>query len=54
MENKWLEYCLSQKENVKRRWREMMHRDLDLENPKTLTEKIQWLKIYDSNLLKTY
>lgn len=27
--------------------------ELDLKNPKTLNEKIQWLKIYDSSSLKT-
>lgn len=27
--------------------------DLDLENPKTFNEKIQWLKLYDSTPLKT-
>ena len=27
--------------------------DLDLDNPKTLNEKIQWLKLYDSTPIKT-
>lgn len=30
-----------------------MNKKLDLENPKTFDEKIQWLKIYDSTPLKT-
>lgn len=30
-----------------------MNRFLDIRNPKTLSEKIQWLKLYDSNQLKT-
>lgn len=27
---------------------------LDIQHPRTFTEKIQWLKIYDSTLLKTF
>lgn len=27
---------------------------LDLEHPRTFTEKIQWMKVYNSNFLKTY
>ena len=32
---------------VKRRFRYDMGRELDLENPVTYTEKLQWLKLYD-------
>lgn len=36
------------------RWfKEKTGEDLDLENPKTFNEKIQWLKLYDSTALKT-
>lgn len=31
----------------------LMHRPLDLDNPRTYTEKIQWLKLYDRNPLYT-
>ena len=31
-----------------------MGRPLHLDNPKTFTEKMQWLKIFDSTFLKTY
>ena len=34
-------------------FREKTGEDLDLENPKTFNEKIQWLKLYDSTALKT-
>jgi len=30
-------------------YREMMGRKLDLNNPQTFNEKLQWLKIYDRN-----
>lgn len=32
---------------LKRNYRIRMGRELDLENPKTYTEKLQWLKLYD-------
>lgn len=55
MENKtWEEYCISQIPYLKQRWNLIMNNTpLDLVNPKRLTEKIQWLKIYDSTDLKT-
>ena len=31
----------------------LMHRPLDLDNPRSYTEKIQWLKLYDRNPLYT-
>lgn len=33
-------------------YRKRMKRSLDLKHPKTLTEKIQWLKLYERNALK--
>ena len=50
----WLEFCKSFIPKVKEQYKSRVGKVLDLENPKTLTEKIQWLKIYDSNFLKTY
>jgi len=34
-------------EYLKRKFRACMGKELDLENPKTLNEKLQWLKLYD-------
>lgn len=47
------EWCISQKELVRLQFRQIMCYELDLENPKTISEKLNWLKIYDSTLLKT-
>lgn len=32
---------------LKMQFRKMMHRRLDLDNPRTLNEKLQWLKLHD-------
>lgn len=50
----WLDYCKSFIPKLKAYYKQMMHMDLNLENPKLYTEKVQWLKIYDSSFLKTY
>lgn len=50
----WLEYCKTFKEKCKANYQRMMGKPLNLENPKTFTEKLQWLKIYDSTFLKSY
>lgn len=34
-------------EIVKRLWKYRMHTDLDLNNPQTFNEKLQWLKLHD-------
>jgi glycosyltransferase involved in cell wall biosynthesis len=34
-------------------WQRIMGTELDLDNPRTLNEKIQWLKLYDSTPIKT-
>ena len=34
-------------------YKRITEEDLDLDNPKTLNEKIQWLKLYDSTPIKT-
>ena len=36
-------------EYLKRLFRQQMGYELDLDNPKTLNEKLQWLKLYDRN-----
>lgn len=45
----WKEYCLSKKDALKK-----MFPNENIDNPKTLSEKLQWLKIYDSTYLKAY
>lgn len=50
----WIDYCKSKIEDLKRYYRQIMGKNLNLENPITFTEKQQWLKIYDSTFLKTY
>jgi len=47
-------WCEAQKDNVKKQFRDVMGYELNLDNPQTLCEKLNWLKIYDSNFLKTY
>ncbi len=44
----------SQKEKILKKWYyKTCGRTIDLENPRTFNEKIQWLKLYDSTELKT-
>ena len=40
---------MSDEEFLRRKFKICMKRELDLENPKTFNEKLQWLKIYDHN-----
>ncbi len=42
-------HSLSDEEYIKRLWKYKMDKPLDLENPKTFCEKMQWLKIHDHN-----
>lgn len=39
---------------MKARFKQMMGREPDLANPKRFTDKLEWLKAYDSTFLKTY
>lgn len=54
MSDMWLNYCKSFIPRIKSRHKEMLGRDCDLDNPKRITDKIEWLKVYDSTYLKTY
>lgn len=45
----WKNYCLSKEDELQK-----MFPSKNIKNPKTLTEKIQWLKIHDSTFLKSY
>lgn len=47
------DWCISNKDKVKQQFRQIMGYDLDLENPRTISEKLNWLKVYDSIFLKT-
>lgn len=38
---------------LKRMYKTFLGKDLNLKNPKTFSEKIQWLKLYDNSPLKT-
>lgn len=38
---------------LKKKYKVLMHRNLDLDCPKLYTEKLQWLKLYDRNPLYT-
>ncbi len=42
---------MSDKFYIKTLWRMIMGYELDLDNPKTFNEKLQWLKLYDHNPL---
>lgn len=40
---------ISDKRYLKMKYKYMFGKDLDLKNPKTFNEKLQWLKLYDRN-----
>lgn len=40
--------------NILQMYKDIFNKDCNIENPQKFTEKIQWLKIYDSTPLKTY
>ena len=42
-----LHFILPEKQYLKVRYRLTMGKKLDLDNPKTMNEKLQWLKLYD-------
>lgn len=44
---------LSDEEWIKEKFRRQFHREVDLDNPQTFNEKLQWLKLYDRNPLYT-
>ena len=48
------EWCISQKDKVKNQFKQLMGYEPNLDNPKTICEKLNWMKIYDSTFLKTY
>lgn len=48
------EWCKTFESGVKEFYKKNLKRTLNLTEPKLFTEKIQWLKIYDSTFLKSY
>ena len=40
---------LSDKEYINKLWKRIMDYPLDLDNPKTFNEKLQWLKLFNRN-----
>ena len=50
----WERYCRLFIPRLVETYRKCTGRKLDINNPVTFTEKIQWLKIYDSTMLKTF
>lgn len=50
----WKEYCESYIPKIKEQYFKRVGKVLNLENPVSFTEKIQWLKVYDSSFNKTY
>ena len=54
MTDNWLKYCTSFIPQIKARHKQMTGHTCNLDNPIRLTDKMEWLKIYDSTFLKTY
>ena len=42
---------MSDEDFIKKKWKVRMHYELNLDNPQTFNEKLQWLKIHDRNPL---
>src|SRR5690606_23363872 len=49
----WRHRFLNEKKFLKNRFKRRMGYELNLDNPKALNEKIQWLKLYDRTPLHT-
>ena len=52
--NDWENYCKSKLNLAKSCFKKIFHRDFNWQNPITFTEKIWWLKIFDSTFLKSF
>lgn len=50
----WLDYCVSFIPKLIKNYKRCSGRTLDISKPLTFTDKIQWLKIYDSTMLKAF
>ena len=47
--DRFLKIRISDEKFLKIRFKRCLNKELDLENPKTFNEKLQWLKLYDRN-----
>ena len=50
----WIDYCKLQIPTLCRYYKNKIGCELNINNPQTFTEKVQWLKIYDSSFIKSY
>lgn len=50
----WEDYCISQLPLAKKLYQKYMKKTFDFKCPQTFTEKIWWMKIYDSTMLKSF
>jgi len=50
----WLDYCKTFKNKIITEYTKFLNKRINIENPILFTEKVQWLKIYDSSFLKTF
>ena len=50
----WNDYCISQLENTKKLYSKIKHKVWDFKDPKTFTEKLWYLTVYDNTLEKTF
>lgn len=48
------DWCKTLKDKIKNYYERIMGKSCNIDNPKTFTEKMQWLKVYDSTFLKSY
>ena len=44
---------MSDEKFIRMKYKRLMHKELNLDNPQTYNEKLQWLKLYDRNPLYT-
>lgn len=51
--NTYINSKLTDEEFIQKKYKDSFGKNADLDNPKTFTEKIQWLKLYDRNKLYT-
>jgi len=50
----WKEYCESKIPQIKASYLKFHQQELNLSNPVLFSEKLQWLKVYDSTFLKAF
>ena len=50
----WVDYCKQFIPLIKQEYSRRMGKPCDIDRPRTFTEKIQWMKVYDSTFTKSY